>query len=463
MAAAEAYRLTLPENDWLRVGSRVPIFSAENLVIKLFEVLGIDGMTGKVDVRIKTDKGITNFTFDSMQDVEKAISFNKKIALLPKTFKLWKSKFVLDEKHEWAYAGMDRTTGEITVIDRATQDSKVIPSIDHLILEFESVQYFLNLKAKHDAPEHQKGQKHESQIPISDGTGGLVHAPYSSRYIDAGMQAQLDAYERPIIGSSTEKVNRGMFMPPSLFKKQEAIVVDTSKDEFLGKYVSEFINILRRIGEVERLTPEFILELLADKIGSYKYCDAMSEDITKLGYVPGKKYLLGVMMQNNHMVCRHMALLSAIIMEKIMDDPDLSKVFPTGTTYRFMAEMENRAKDKKMSGHAYLVVTCPNGAEAKYFALDSTHDHGERLLNFSAFLNNPELAAKYQRYLYSLFRLVFDRAEAENNGLLLEVFMAATSNRHLRHAVRDALKDVSGKGQIYFKNLRKSFGFPEKI
>lgn len=246
-----------------------------------------------------------------------------------------------------------------------------------------------------------------------------LHQAYTKRVEEGDGEGEYLGRTR--VTSTTDSFNGKVYMPQVLEHKQEATVIDFDKDPVLKKYVEDVENLF--LNEIQKHPIAFddFLELLSKKISKdFPYSMQMRDKkFHNLHYPSGKKYYLGHMMRNQNMVCRHMALLVAAVMDHLTKSPKIKNHIDPTLEVRFLSDQQTEEGNKNdRSGHAYALVKKFSRSQQKYvyMIVDPT---------VPASIEAPEIlkskvdeSTKY-RYLFSLMRhLIVDTPPAEDRNIV---------------------------------------------
>ncbi len=279
-------------------------------------------------------------------------------------------------------------------------------------------------------------------------TGFSVAAP--------GKATTPDIYkDRPRISTRSKKLQGGVFYPKSLEGRMEAIVVDYEKDPTLAAYIhgiEQYANTVLQQMKSSGRDPTFddLASIVAHKIPSdFPYSHRMlRHDYLDVTYPPGKKVHLGVIMQKQDMICRHMALLFAATIEHLRDkgNPQVKMRVNTDTDVRFMGDTQHDLIEKdNTSGHGYVVIKRLDGGHTRYLVADPTA--GQVFDIRSAFKRREKSPAAY-RYLFSVIRLVFQEEHSRDGAFKHWLTRARKSDPHIQRLMVDAENAYVQSGDI---------------
>lgn len=269
---------------------------------------------------------------------------------------------------------------------------------------------------------------------------------------------------RPLLTSQSETVQGGVFYPKVLEERIEAITVDYELDTPLKTYIEEVEQQLGRLatsmtaGGYE-FTLATALQFISRKIATdFPYSQRMATDeYLAKNYTPGQKYRLSYFMAKQDMVCRHMGLLAAAIIDHLKKNAREGK-FPAikaETEVRFMSDMEEDSREKKGNGHAYVVVKREDASVQKnlYYVVDPTKGGSKEireLLNQKG--NTPPST---YRYLFSVLRFIFQKEDPRDAQFLQTTFENARSHPQIAQVLKDVRKSLDDPSAIQrFEHLK---------
>lgn len=290
----------------------------------------------------------------------------------------------------------------------------------------------------------------------------LLHTGYSK----TRDQTENTYKGRERINSRTKSVQGKVYCPVSLEKKMDAIVVDYEVDEELKKYIAhmeEYIRVigakLQKAGQPRNF--ETLLDIISKKISiDFPYSKRMIDDkYIDRKYTPGTKVRLGVFMQNQDMICRHMGLLAAAILEHFKDNFRKKKkgvvtLNPDDYQIRFMADYQTDEVQGRNSGHAYVVIRRWIQEEKKwaYYVVDPT---GGVAVDIESGLNNKrELSPGACRYIFSLLRYLLQEGDILNHQFIYKLINRAKWDINLRQTLNAVHKALDMDGKRYLEKLK---------
>lgn len=263
----------------------------------------------------------------------------------------------------------------------------------------------------------------------------LNHQAYT---VLGGRNQELPYGGRVRITSKTESVQAGVYMPETLEDIMEAIVVDYEKDEVLRHYLETdllpFILKQRIKGKLEGHGDVFLA--LSKKIhDDFPYQRKMlDKGYAKKNYPPGKKVYLGKLMQEQDMICRHMALLFAASVDYLKKNvPGNSSGISKDCDVRYMADMQKDVVENERDGHAYAVMH----QHGRYYVADPTSGMAKEVHEILA--SRSDSHSKY-RYLFSAARFLIEQQSPESDVLLVTLIRAGYQDPKLAGLVTDLQK-----------------------
>lgn len=448
----------------LKKGDMITTIASDGSLREGWYILGTNTQTGEITIgrkRIVMDPGgkmheVTDTKIYNSLEVLQSESRDA-IAALP--FK--NAPFGLSSPQQksgeiskdWSLSTVDPENGKVTVKNTKTGEVQSFQSMDHFLLA-----------AKNADIRYQRQEELRRLIPMPS----VVLPPAKFRNLGLTGLAPPDLMNelgRPKITSGSTKVDGGVFLPKALEKRMEAIVVDTEKDPVVKQYIENFKNnVLAWEKAGYKIKPEDMMQIIAAQVQKdFPYSYRMIDDNYSLKtYEPGKKYQLGIFMNNQDMICRHMGLLSEVMIEKMKSDPAFKKYFPEGMVSNFMSDNQTNEQKGKGDGHAYTIVSMPTPEGMKYFSIDPANG-SQPFMDLGKSISDPSMDSMKSRYLFSLFRTVFDRAgDNRDTALLDQVFKNEKANPELLHILKDALKaSNSPTARIELNKYRKTLGLPD--
>lgn len=297
-------------------------------------------------------------------------------------------------------------------------------------------------------------KKSPSNAPLAP-RGGLTHNKYSQLAVNSS-----DAFYqgRKLIDSHSEKVQGGVVCPLKLRGTMEAITVDYEVDLPLKSYIVEMEQHLMKLykefkknGRTLDLAVAF--SIISHKIAAdFPYSRRMMEgDYARKTYTPGVKYRLSNFMINQNMVCRHMALLAAAILDHLKENARAGKMpsLKADTEVRYMADSQRDSIENRNSGHAYVIVKRSDDSEKKnlYYVIDPTGGTAVEIRNL--FTNRKrEISTGAWRYLFSVLRVVFQKEDNRDEQFLNNIFSGTKSDVNLLEVLKDLKKSLTDVNAI---------------
>lgn len=254
----------------------------------------------------------------------------------------------------------------------------------------------------------------------------------------------LDRFRYPEITSKTKHFNGAA----RYGKASETTVINLERDRILREYVervtSEILTrcVDRDIKTTEELTIFVSLRIAQDFRYSTRMASGGPNNYHARTYPPRSEVPLGKIMQNQDMICRHMALLAAVILEHLHHSPGTISL-PTNALidFRYMADSEiDNADPGNRNSHGYVIMKNyerfeNGGAGFDYFIIDPAGRIHGSLRKIMAQRENPKL----ERYIFSIARVAMqDEDETANGEFIHWLKNKAQDIPWVMRAIRDA-------------------------
>lgn len=280
------------------------------------------------------------------------------------------------------------------------------------------------------------------------GKPDLLHQGYS-RMRESG--ENVDMYQgRPRITSRSKTVNGGVYYPRSMEGEMEAIVVDWDKDEGLKAYIPVLeVELSAKLKQLQAQghKPDIktMIDLIARKIAwdfpysqrmrDRKYCNAK--------YKPGEKNHLGRMMDNQDMICRHMGLLAAAVLEHMKLNGKIKK----NRDIRYVADHQEDLIEGEHSGHAYVFVADREATPNEYYIVDPA---GGYAVSFRDMLKKKERARSTgtYRYLFSGMRVLLQEPDPRDKPFLVGMCKNAKKDANIEGVLNDLAKTFTKNADV---------------
>jgi hypothetical protein len=265
---------------------------------------------------------------------------------------------------------------------------------------------------------------------------------------------------RSRINSRSSKFQGGVFCPHILQGTMEAIVVDYEEDKFLAQYIhhiEQYASAIMQQLKTSGRSPKFddLAAIIARKIQTdFPYSHRMlDENYLNQSYPPGKKFHLGVMMQKQDMICRHMGLLFAITIEHLRDKGYAQLRVRSDTDIRFVTDMQSDPRERDTSGHGYVVMKRSEKGHVQYFVADPT---GGRVFDIREGFDRPgEKSPTTYRYLFSVIRFVFQGQDLQNNSFKHWLTRLRKADSQVQRILEDVERAYAKSGDITgIQNIR---------
>ncbi len=493
-------RLRMAEQMPLKSGDRISLLIPDGSTVEAY-IYNINKQDGSVQVATEYFDPMTGKKVAYVKPYESMPKLTHDVALADLVRKYQATPFALFPSKEmrdggkWILYKIDTETGKVSIKNLNDASERTFESMDHFLLDivaansgaadFARIGFDLQARPapKFEVPPAPKPVLPPSPKPsvnpveISPSNRSLVGPRHINYTAAAGPQVWEQMakalYGREPINSRTESFEGKFFLPQDLARKMVGISVDTVidpetktyKDPVLASYVEKTLQELQP-GIVSKLMPQKLLGSTPEKL-FMKIAEIIQRDfpyqhlMLQKGYektiLPKDVHSLGDFMEKrdvgngkkeSNMVCRHMALLAAVILEKASNDINLYKQFPEGTRFRYMADQMERSGDNR-SGHAYVIISIPDGAGGvKYYSLDPTREKGQGLVDLNKTVHEKTWSWSRERYLYSTLRIIFQNfAEGSpDTAFLKEVFRNELNKPELTKIVRDALNPPTDPG-----------------
>lgn len=271
-------------------------------------------------------------------------------------------------------------------------------------------------------------------IPNPVDPPNLFHEPYN----DCDSSGVF--VNRPLITPLTERVEGGVYCPLRSTGTVEAIVVDIEKDDCLRGYVEKLSGEMRTLkAQLEERGKEFgfdkIVKFIAHRIAAdFPYETRMLDGAyVKERYLDRKKHGLGTFMFHQDMVCRHMGLLTAVIIDYLKNKGEI----PASCEVRFMDDEQEDTLESRRIGHAYVVTKCVPDDHLKsfYYVLDSA---GEGAVNMrQALTGKREISPNVYRYLFGFLRLLLQLEDTKDDPFIAFVVNKAQRDPNMNQVLED--------------------------
>ncbi len=290
----------------------------------------------------------------------------------------------------------------------------------------------------------------------------LRHTGYS---VANPVRGSADMYEgRPRITTRTKNLQGGVCYPKSLEGRMEAIVVDYEKDRGLAAYINQIeqyantvFQQMRSAGRVPKF--EELLGIIARKIfADFPYSHRMLDKrYREARYPSGKKVHLGLIMEQQDMICRHMALLFVSTVEHLRDKGNTTTGMRvrSDTDVRYVADTQYDPLENDTSGHGYVVVKRFDGGHARYFVVDPTAGRSYDIRDLFKPTAREKSPGVY-RYLFSVIRVLFQEHDVRDDAFKhwltrlrkgdaqIQRLLADAENAYVRSGDLEGIRNIHG-------------------
>ena len=299
--------------------------------------------------------------------------------------------------------------------------------------------YFASVEALRNAVDEAGQQQEELPLDKTPVTAKrqFQHVGYSA----LASPEHVREYEgRERITSRTESVQGKVYLPDMLVGSMEGIVVDYEKDFLLRHYLEMKMlpYILSQNGEGHRHHFAATIQLICQKIADdfpYQY-KMLDREYCRQRYSPGQKVSLGLIMQRQDLVCRHMGLLFAVTIDFLKKHSTEAQTgIPMECDVRFMADTQRDLVEEKRDGHAYCVMQ----RHQDYYVVDPTKRLAEDVRKI--LYSHNEGTSKY-RYLFSALRCMLQSSNFGNGQLAQEVVKQTKVDLKLHGLIEDVRKTI---------------------